>query len=111
MAYHRTNLRTFMLKCCRLDYLDHFKWSLGKNIGPSRNVEDRASASTTWRDRAFSGLGTQLGLWGTVPSVILYIATISVIGSNSMALLLSAYPTMAGTAALYLVLFASEWEQ
>ncbi|CAH0540256.1 Bcr/CflA family multidrug efflux MFS transporter [Vibrio marisflavi] len=45
------------------------------------------------------GWALNWGLWGTVPSVILYIATISVIGSNSMALLLSAYPTMAGTAA------------
>ncbi|WP_117234697.1 Bcr/CflA family multidrug efflux MFS transporter [Vibrio maerlii] len=39
-----------------------------------------------------------LGLWGIVPFVMLFIGTLSTIGSNSMALLLSAYPTMAGTA-------------
>lgn len=39
------------------------------------------------------------GLWGTVPFVVLYIGTISMIGSNSMALLLSSYHSMAGTAA------------
>jgi DHA1 family bicyclomycin/chloramphenicol resistance-like MFS transporter len=39
-----------------------------------------------------------LGLWGTVPFVVLYIGTLSTIGSNSMALLLSGYPQMAGTA-------------
>ncbi|MCL9781926.1 Bcr/CflA family multidrug efflux MFS transporter [Vibrio sp. S4M6] len=39
------------------------------------------------------------GLWGTVPFVTLYISTISIIGSNSMALLLSGYSNMAGTAA------------
>lgn len=39
-----------------------------------------------------------LGLWGIVPFVMLFVGTISTIGSNSMALLLSGYPTMAGTA-------------
>lgn len=38
------------------------------------------------------------GLWGVVPFVMLFIGTISTIGSNSMALLLSRYPAMAGTA-------------
>ncbi|CAH0526066.1 Bcr/CflA family multidrug efflux MFS transporter [Vibrio hippocampi] len=39
-----------------------------------------------------------LGIWGTVPFVMLYIGTLSTIGSNTMGLLLSGYPTMAGTA-------------
>ncbi|UUM31666.1 Bcr/CflA family multidrug efflux MFS transporter [Vibrio japonicus] len=39
-----------------------------------------------------------LGLWGTVPFVVMFIGTLSTIGSNSMGLLLSGYPTMAGTA-------------
>ncbi|MGC9459960.1 Bcr/CflA family multidrug efflux MFS transporter, partial [Vibrio genomosp. F10] len=39
-----------------------------------------------------------LGLWGTVPFVVLFIGTISTIGSNTMGLLLSGYPNMAGTA-------------
>ncbi len=38
------------------------------------------------------------GLWGTVPFVVMFVGTISTIGSNSMALLLSGYPRMAGTA-------------
>ncbi|OEF23512.1 Bcr/CflA family multidrug efflux MFS transporter [Vibrio rumoiensis] len=38
------------------------------------------------------------GLWAIVPSVILFVGTISIIGSNSMGLLLSSYPKMAGTA-------------
>lgn len=38
------------------------------------------------------------GLWGTVPFVVMFVGTISTIGSNSMALLLSRYPRMAGTA-------------
>ena len=39
-----------------------------------------------------------LGLWGTVPFVVLFVGTISTIGSNAMGLLLSGYPKMAGTA-------------
>ncbi|MCY9874334.1 Bcr/CflA family multidrug efflux MFS transporter [Vibrio barjaei] len=52
----------------------------------------------------FAGLGLlasgilDLGIWGTVPFVMLFIGTLSTIGSNSMGLLLSGYPTMAGTA-------------
>ncbi|MGO1189784.1 Bcr/CflA family multidrug efflux MFS transporter [Vibrio casei] len=38
------------------------------------------------------------GLWAVVVSVILFVGTISIIGSNSMGLLLSSYPQMAGTA-------------
>ncbi|APC87021.1 MFS family multidrug transport protein, bicyclomycin resistance protein [Vibrio parahaemolyticus] len=38
------------------------------------------------------------GLWGIVPFVVLFIGTLSTIGSNAMALLLSGYPSMAGTA-------------
>ncbi|GAL12947.1 MFS family multidrug transport protein [Vibrio astriarenae] len=40
-----------------------------------------------------------LGLWGIVPFVVLFIGTLSTIGSNTMGLLLSGYPNMAGTAA------------
>ncbi len=40
----------------------------------------------------------EFGLWGIVPSVVLFVGSISIIGSNSMALLLSSYPAMAGTA-------------
>ncbi|MGB5805494.1 MAG: Bcr/CflA family multidrug efflux transporter, partial [Vibrio anguillarum] len=36
--------------------------------------------------------------WGIVPFVVLFIGTLSTIGSNSMGLLLSGYPKMAGTA-------------
>ncbi|KHD26858.1 multidrug transporter [Vibrio caribbeanicus] len=46
----------------------------------------------------FVGWLLDLGLWGTVPFVVMFIGTISTIGSNSMGLLLSGYPTMAGTA-------------
>ncbi|MGY5612961.1 Bcr/CflA family multidrug efflux MFS transporter [Vibrio sp. Hep-1b-8] len=38
------------------------------------------------------------GLWGTVVFVVMFIGTLSTIGSNTMGLLLSGYPTMAGTA-------------
>ncbi|MGD8112690.1 Bcr/CflA family multidrug efflux MFS transporter [Vibrio sp. TRT 17S01] len=46
----------------------------------------------------FVGWLLDLGLWGTVPFVVLFIGTLSTIGSNSMGLLLSGYPHMAGTA-------------
>ncbi|MBD1556453.1 Bcr/CflA family multidrug efflux MFS transporter [Vibrio sp. S9_S30] len=46
----------------------------------------------------FLGWLFNLGLWGIVPFVMLFIGTIATIGSNSMALLLSGYPNMAGTA-------------
>ncbi|PWI33990.1 Bcr/CflA family drug resistance efflux transporter [Vibrio albus] len=46
----------------------------------------------------FVGWVLDLGLWGTVPFVMCYVGTLSTIGSNSMALLLSGYPDMAGTA-------------
>ncbi|WP_159652400.1 Bcr/CflA family multidrug efflux MFS transporter [Vibrio atypicus] len=46
----------------------------------------------------FVGWMLDLGLWGTVPFVVMFIGTLSTIGSNSMGLLLSSYPTMAGTA-------------
>ncbi len=38
------------------------------------------------------------GLWGMVPFVVMYMGMMSTVGSNSMALLLSGYPRMAGTA-------------
>jgi DHA1 family bicyclomycin/chloramphenicol resistance-like MFS transporter len=38
------------------------------------------------------------GLWGTVVFVVMFIGTLSTIGSNTMGLLLSSYPSMAGTA-------------
>lgn len=38
------------------------------------------------------------GLWGTVIFVVMFIGTLSTIGSNTMGLLLSSYPSMAGTA-------------
>jgi len=38
-----------------------------------------------------------LGLWGVVVPVMLFVSTISTVGSNSMALLLNEYPEMAGT--------------
>ncbi len=40
----------------------------------------------------------ELGLWGTVIPVIFFIGTISIVGSNAMACVLSAYPELAGTA-------------
>ncbi|MBY5945854.1 Bcr/CflA family multidrug efflux MFS transporter [Photobacterium rosenbergii] len=39
-----------------------------------------------------------LGLWGVVIPVMLFVGTISIIGSNTMACLLARYPHMAGTA-------------
>ena len=39
-----------------------------------------------------------LGLWGTVIPIVFYVGTISVIGSNAMAIVLSVYPQQAGTA-------------
>ncbi|MCG7497026.1 Bcr/CflA family multidrug efflux MFS transporter [Vibrio sp. Of7-15] len=44
------------------------------------------------------GLVLDLGLWGIVVPVMLFVGTISIIGSNTMGLLLSQYPSMAGTA-------------
>lgn len=46
----------------------------------------------------FVGWTLDWGLWGTVPFVLLFIGTISTIGSNAMGLLLSGYPRIAGTA-------------
>ncbi|UGA56183.1 Bcr/CflA family multidrug efflux MFS transporter [Vibrio sp. VB16] len=46
----------------------------------------------------FIGWLADIGLWGIVPFVMLYISMMSTVGSNSMAILLSAYPGMAGTA-------------
>ncbi len=46
----------------------------------------------------FVGWLMGVGLWGTVPFVVLFVGSISTIGSNSMGLLLSGYPRMAGTA-------------
>ena len=46
----------------------------------------------------FIGWSLDLGLWGIVPFVMLFIGTLSTIGSNTMGLLLSGYPNMAGTA-------------
>jgi DHA1 family bicyclomycin/chloramphenicol resistance-like MFS transporter len=46
----------------------------------------------------FFGWLADIGLWGIVPFVMLYISMMSTVGSNSMAILLSAYPGMAGTA-------------
>lgn len=46
----------------------------------------------------FFGWLADIGLWGIVPFVMLFISMMSTVGSNSMALLLSAYPSMAGTA-------------
>ncbi|GAL29459.1 MFS family multidrug transport protein [Vibrio variabilis] len=52
----------------------------------------------------FAGMGLlvsgvfELGIWGIVPFVMLFVGTLSTIGSNAMGLLLSGYPTMAGTA-------------
>ncbi|MGL6026269.1 MAG: MFS transporter, partial [Vibrio sp.] len=46
----------------------------------------------------FIGWLLDWGLWGIVPFVVLFVGTISTIGSNSMGLLLSRYPRMAGTA-------------
>ncbi|AMG31904.1 Bcr/CflA family drug resistance efflux transporter [Grimontia hollisae] len=40
----------------------------------------------------------ELGLWGTVIPVVFFVGTISIVGSNSMACVLSAYPELAGTA-------------
>lgn len=40
----------------------------------------------------------ELGLWGLVLPIMLYTSVISTVGSNSMAILLSAYPDIAGTA-------------
>lgn len=40
----------------------------------------------------------ELGLWGVVIPVMLFVGTISIIGSNTMACLLAKYPHMAGTA-------------
>ncbi len=39
-----------------------------------------------------------LGLWGTVIPVVLFVGTISIVGSNTMACILSNYPELAGTA-------------
>lgn len=46
----------------------------------------------------FLGWWFEAGIWGIVPFVVMFIGTISTIGSNSMGLLLSGYPRMAGTA-------------
>ncbi|MGB5444892.1 MAG: Bcr/CflA family multidrug efflux MFS transporter [Psychromonas sp.] len=44
-----------------------------------------------------SGQLLDLGLWGVVIPVMLFVSSISTVGSNSMALLLNEYPAIAGT--------------
>ncbi len=46
----------------------------------------------------FFGWLADIGLWGIIPFVMLYMSMMSTVGSNSMAILLSAYPGLAGTA-------------
>ncbi len=46
----------------------------------------------------FFGWLADIGLWGIIPFVMLYMSMMSTVGSNSMAILLSAYPGIAGTA-------------
>ena len=46
----------------------------------------------------FFGWLADIGLWGIVPFVMCYMSMMSTVGSNSMAILLSTYPSMAGTA-------------
>ncbi|ORT49648.1 multidrug transporter [Vibrio sp. qd031] len=54
--------------------------------------------------QSIAGLGLlsawvfDLGLWVIVPSVMLFVGVMSTIGSNTMALLLEEYPSIAGTA-------------
>ncbi|WP_413111636.1 Bcr/CflA family multidrug efflux MFS transporter [Thaumasiovibrio sp. DFM-14] len=45
-----------------------------------------------------AGQVLQLGLWGTVIPVMMFMGNITVVGSNTNACLLSGYPKMAGTA-------------
>lgn len=94
---------------------DHFGYLFGLNIVAMiimtsvngrlvKKVGSHAMLRFGLAVQLFAGLGLfvtwmlDLGLWGTVPFVVLFIGTLSTIGSNSMGLLLSGYPTMAGTA-------------
>lgn len=94
---------------------DHFGYLFGLNIVAMiimtsingrlvKKVGSHAMLRFGLTVQLIAGLGLfitwllDLGLWGTVPFVVLFIGTLSTIGSNSMGLLLSGYPTMAGTA-------------
>lgn len=94
---------------------DHFGYLFGLNIVAMiimtsingrlvRKVGSHAMLRFGLAVQLLAGIGMfitwmlDLGLWGTVPFVVLFIGTLSTIGSNSMGLLLSGYPSMAGTA-------------
>ena len=71
---------------------------LVKKVGSHTMLRFGLAVQLTAGIGLFVGWMFNLGLWGMVPFVVLFIGTLSTIGSNSMALLLSGYPTMAGTA-------------
>ncbi len=94
---------------------DHFGYLFGLNIVAMifmttlngrlvRKVGSHAMLRFGLIVQLIAGLGLlscwvwDLGLWGTVAFVVMYIGTLSTIGSNSMGLLLSGYPRIAGTA-------------
>ncbi|NLS11392.1 Bcr/CflA family multidrug efflux MFS transporter [Vibrio sp. SM6] len=94
---------------------DHFGFFFGLNIVAMivmtsingrlvRKVGSHAMLQFGLWVQLVAGLGLLLcwffdsGFWGIVTFVVLFIGTLSTIGSNAMALLLSGYPTMAGTA-------------
>jgi DHA1 family bicyclomycin/chloramphenicol resistance-like MFS transporter len=94
---------------------DHFGYLFGLNIVAMiimtsingrlvKRVGSHAMLRFGLAVQLFAGLGLfvtwllDAGLWGTVTFVVLFIGTLSTIGSNSMGLLLSGYPNMAGTA-------------
>ncbi len=94
---------------------DHFGYLFGLNIVAMiamttlngrlvRKVGSHAMLRFGLTVQLMAGLGLlscwiwDLGLWPTVVFVVMYIGTLSTIGSNSMGLLLGGYPQIAGTA-------------
>ncbi len=94
---------------------DHFGYLFGMNIimmmlmtSLNGRMVKKVGSHTMLRVglwiQSLAGLGLFIGwlcdwgLWGTVPFVVMFVGTLSTIGSNSMGLLLSGYPNIAGTA-------------
>ncbi len=69
-----------------------------KKVGSEKMLQFGLSVQLLAGVLLICGQVFQLGLWGTVIPVMLYIGIISIIGSNIMACVLSDYPELAGTA-------------
>ncbi len=57
-----------------------------KKVGSCHDAGAAPKLFNYWRSGAYLSRALDLGLWGIVPFVMLFIGTISTIGSNSMGL-------------------------